>query len=345
MINTKCPNQEVFDYVLIALRRIMRAIDLHSKKLMQSHHLTIPQAILLREIQRRRGMTLGDLAKRASLSNATVTGIVDRLEARQLVKRVRSAADRRQVLVEMAPSGQELLKTMPSLLQDNFIRELQSLQKWEQTQILSSLERVASIMNADSLEAGPILTQHPLTAREDDVENGTNPQRKLDPENADSATAHHPRPDPNPEFDFHLAKSLNELPKGIDIKKLTSFLHESLKPYEDTPEDIERGIRDAVTAEGRKGGFILTAELGSEIAGALVMQRTGMKGYVPENILLFVAVSPPQRGKGIGRRLIERAIQLADGNVKLHVEYDNPAFRLYERLGFTSKYAEMRYLK
>jgi len=127
--------------------------------------------------------------------------------------------------------------------------------------------------------------------------------------------------------------------------KLVEFFHESLKPYQDNPEDIEQGIRDALTAPGREGGFLLIAETNEKIAGALVMQRTGMKGYVPENILLYVAVSPDMRGKGLGRLIIERAVKSADGNIKLHVEYDNPARRLYERIGFTSKYAEMRYLK
>lgn len=145
--------------------------------------------------------------------------------------------------------------------------------------------------------------------------------------------------------EIRLIRSLDKIPPGIGIKGLTKFLHESLKPFEDTLEDIERGIRDALTAKGRKGGFLLIATSERKPVGALVMQRTGMKGYVPENILLFIAVSPDQRNRGIGRLLVERAIRLAEGSIKLHVEYDNPARRLYERAGFTSKYAEMRYVK
>ena len=75
------------------------------------------------------------------------------------------------------------------------------------------------------------------------------------------------------------------------------------------------------------------------------MLRTGMKGYVPENILVFVSILPEMRGTGLGGKLIERGVREAEGDVKLHVEYDNPAKRLYERLGFTTKYAEMRYEK
>lgn len=149
----------------------------------------------------------------------------------------------------------------------------------------------------------------------------------------------------NSSVHLHVVRSPEEFPRGVDIAGLTKFFHENMKPYEDTPEDIERGIRDALGAEGRKGGFLLIAELQGSVIGGLVMQRTGMRGYVPENLLLFVAVSPHRRGNNLGRFLIERAIHMAEGNIKLHVEYDNPARRLYERMGFTSKYAEMRYQK
>ncbi len=99
------------------------------------------------------------------------------------------------------------------------------------------------------------------------------------------------------------------------------------------------------SSAGRCLKLVSVAETDLKPLGALVMLRTGMKGYVPENILLFVAVDPSARGEGLGSRLVKHAIALCDGNVKLHVEYENPAKRLYERLGFTNKYAEMRYEK
>jgi len=342
------PKQEILDDVLVALRRIVRSIDLHSKKLVQSHHLTIPQVVLLREIQRHKRLPLGDLAKLASLSNATVTGIIDRLESRNLVQRVRSKTDRRQVFVEITGEGLKAVRTMPPLLQESFVRQVQGLQKWEQAQILSSLQRVASIMNADKIEAEPILAHHFLTATEDDIHGGKNAPWRLKEERpaaAEASKTQPPRPRQLPKVELHVVRSLATLASTPGMKKLTRFLHESLKPYEDTPEDIERGIRDALSAGPREGGFLLVAGEGRRIAGALVMQRTGMKGYVPENLLLFVAVAPDQRGRGLGRLLVERAIREAEGNIKLHVEYDNPARRLYERIGFTSRYAEMRYTK
>lgn len=136
-----------------------------------------------------------------------------------------------------------------------------------------------------------------------------------------------------------------ELPAWLDRKTLTAFLHEHLKPYEDTLTDIRQGLDDALENRPGPGGFVLLAHVDTRLVGALVMLRTGMKGYVSENLLLFVAVDTALRGYGIGSRLVRAAVDRCDGDVKLHVEYDNPAKRLYERLGFQSKYADMRFHK
>jgi len=131
-------------------------------------------------------------------------------------------------------------------------------------------------------------------------------------------------------------------PEWLDRPSLVGFLHENLKPYEDTVEDIERGLDYAFSVQPGKGGFVLLAEQDRQLHGALVMLHTGMEGYIPPNLLLFIAVLKQSRGKGTGRKLCERATAECEGDVCLHVEYDNPAKRLYERLGFNTKYAEMR---
>jgi len=145
--------------------------------------------------------------------------------------------------------------------------------------------------------------------------------------------------------DTRVVRGDGEFPGWLDRPRLARFLHEALKPYEDTVEDIERALDYAFTPSAGQGGFLVLAHRGRTPLGALLMLRTGMKGYVPENILLFVAVTPEARGQGLGGRLIREAIDQCEGDVKLHVEYDNPAKRLYERIGFTSKYAEMRYAR
>ncbi len=142
------------------------------------------------------------------------------------------------------------------------------------------------------------------------------------------------------DLEFTRIDSFDQVPAWITRSQLVDYLHTTMKPYEDKPNDILRALEYAFSPE--RGGFLMLVRLEGTLAGALLMLKTGMSGYVPENILLFVAVTPSLRGKGVGRRLIEHSIEQCSGSVKLHVEYDNPARRLYERIGFTTKYAEMR---
>jgi [ribosomal protein S18]-alanine N-acetyltransferase len=79
-----------------------------------------------------------------------------------------------------------------------------------------------------------------------------------------------------------------------------------------------------------------------EILGALIMNQTGMHEYIPSNILVYVAVHSKTRGQGLGKQLVQEAIQSSEGGIALHVEPNNPAKFLYEKLGFTNKYLEMR---
>ncbi|OPL17786.1 MAG: hypothetical protein AVO35_08520 [Candidatus Aegiribacteria sp. MLS_C] len=136
---------------------------------------------------------------------------------------------------------------------------------------------------------------------------------------------------------------LEDLRQFTSLNELSEFLHSSLIPFEDPVDQIRDGLEYAFSNAAGEGGFVLLAREEGETVGALVMLRTGMEGYVPPNLLLYVAVRPDRRGRGVGGRLIEESLKRCGGDVKLHVEYDNPAKRLYERLGFESRYAEMRY--
>ena len=156
-------------------------------------------------------------------------------------------------------------------------------------------------------------------------------------------TSHATEPATDEPLEIAIAHSRGELPEWLDEEQLVSFLHEHLKPFEDPVPDIRRGLAYAFGDGEGQDGFVVLGSLGQRLVGALVMLDTNMKGYIPENLLLFVAVDASLRGRGLGRKIIEAALEHADGDVKLHVEHDNPAKRLYERIGFTSKYAEMRY--
>jgi len=136
-----------------------------------------------------------------------------------------------------------------------------------------------------------------------------------------------------------------DFPSWADEDTIARFFHETMEPYNDTLEDVHRALDYALDPGKGNGGFVMLAHRGETLLGALCMLKTGMSGYIPENILLFVTVDPSTRGQGVGGRLIEHCLEVTEGDVKLHVEYDNPAKRLYERLGFSTKYAEMRWTK
>jgi ribosomal protein S18 acetylase RimI-like enzyme len=133
--------------------------------------------------------------------------------------------------------------------------------------------------------------------------------------------------------------------KNATKQEIIDFLHQHLEQFGDSKQAIEKCIDYAFSENHGKGGFVLTGHFNNALAGVVVMNKTGMAGYIPENILVYIAVDGNLRGKGIGAKLMQEAINRSQGDIKLHVEYENPAKRLYERLGFKSKYAEMRFTK
>ena len=152
------PHLTADDRVIAALRRIVRAIDLHSRHLVDRFSVTGPQLIALQELARLGLVPVGVLARNVHVSHPTMTGILDRLERRGLVRRTRDTQDRRRITTAVTAQGLALLEAAPSPLQDRFRSEFATLEEWEQTQMLATLQRIATMMDAEELEAAPMLT-------------------------------------------------------------------------------------------------------------------------------------------------------------------------------------------
>lgn len=148
----------VAEGVVAALRRISRAMDVHSRSMMQRWGLTGPQLTILRELSRKGEMTTGQIATAVSLSQATVTGILDRLERRGLVHRQRSQQDKRKVMVKSTDDCTRLLHSAPPMLQQSLASQLDQLADWEQTQILAGLQRLVALMENRPREEAPSCT-------------------------------------------------------------------------------------------------------------------------------------------------------------------------------------------
>lgn len=130
--------------------------------------------------------------------------------------------------------------------------------------------------------------------------------------------------------------------KNYSNQAIAGFLENHLDQFGDKQEDILKAIQYALNPA--KGGMVLLCEENQALIGAVVINQTGMDGYIPSNILVYIAIHRDHRGKGIGKKLMQEVMPKAKGGIALHVEPNNPAKFLYEKLGFTNKYLEMRYL-
>jgi len=156
------PHQEqvrsLSENVLICLRKIIQSIELHSRDLVKRVGLTGPQLTILIEISKKpMGVSVGEIAASISLSMGTVTGILERLEKRNLITRYKNNSDKRRVMVQLSKAGKQIINSAPPLLQDAFLEQLNNLQNWEQSMILSSLQRLVSMMNAKKIQVEPML--------------------------------------------------------------------------------------------------------------------------------------------------------------------------------------------
>ena len=158
------------DTILRTLRRITRAIDLHSRKLATQFGLTGPQLVCMRVLEDQGFLTPSKLAREVALSQGTITGIVDRLFKRGLVTRDRSPIDRRSVTVAITQLGRDMIKKAPSPLQESFALELRTLPEENQLVIHTILEQIVRMMDAEEVEAAPVMSSGPPVAPASAVE-------------------------------------------------------------------------------------------------------------------------------------------------------------------------------
>ena len=143
--------------ILKSLRRIIRAVDLYSHKLVTQTGLSIPQLICMRQLAKGGEMQTSHLAEAVNLSPPTVCGILNRLEKRGLVLRTRQPNDRRRVFVSLSESGQDTVNNAPPALHDSFLFKLRALPTEQRSAIRKTLTKLVSMMAATELDAAPIL--------------------------------------------------------------------------------------------------------------------------------------------------------------------------------------------
>jgi DNA-binding MarR family transcriptional regulator len=149
-------------WIMRCLRRIMRAVDVQSRRLAAEYSITGPQVICLQTLHDDGPMTATALAKLVHLSSSTVVGIIDRLEQKGWVQRERSQTDRRQILIHVTDEGRDLLARVPSPMQDRLAQGLAELPEKEQNRLATSIERIVELLELPDFGAAPLLETRPI---------------------------------------------------------------------------------------------------------------------------------------------------------------------------------------
>jgi DNA-binding MarR family transcriptional regulator len=149
--------------IFIALRQIIHATDKYSRKLRNDFKITIPQLVCLNCIAEHSPISASEISKQIHVSKSTLVGIIDRLEEKGFITRVRNSKDRRLVFIEITRDGKAMIKKAPSLLQDKLTEKLAQLTETEQKKIANSLEKLVDMMDAENIEKAAILEIKPIS--------------------------------------------------------------------------------------------------------------------------------------------------------------------------------------
>lgn len=146
------------DDSLVAIRRILRATELFGRRLARDAGLTAVQLRVLQIVDETGHATPTEIATRMGVSQATISALIKKLEAFGMLKRTQSQTDRRQTNLTITEQGIEKLRGAPDALQQRYVRAFEKLEDWEQAMILASLERVAGMLDAEEIDASPVLS-------------------------------------------------------------------------------------------------------------------------------------------------------------------------------------------
>jgi DNA-binding MarR family transcriptional regulator len=146
------------DVSLIALRRILRATENYARELAHEAGLTAVQLRVLQIVAEKGRATPTELSNRMGVTQATISALIKKLEAKGLLSRQRSQTDRRQTDLQITSEGQAKVRAAPDALQQKYVKQFEALEDWEQAMIVSVLERVATMLDAKEIDASPVLT-------------------------------------------------------------------------------------------------------------------------------------------------------------------------------------------
>lgn len=146
--------------ILIKIRKIVRSVDIESKKIQKEYGVSIPQVLCLSFLHDSPNYqsTQSEIRNFLNLNSSTVSGIINRLEKKGLLARLPKSGDKRVVNIALTSAGDKLLATIPSLLHEQLSQKLQKLDDSELEQVEKSLETLIQLLEIQQVEASPLIT-------------------------------------------------------------------------------------------------------------------------------------------------------------------------------------------
>lgn len=144
-------NETVIKDLVWSVRRLVRAVYLDSQKMSKRYGLTEPQSAVMRNLFNNGPVSSADLSRSLFVTPSNITGIVDRLEKKQFVKRIRKDGDRRVVLIILTESGKELGKTLPDPIMEKFIAELADLELDHVQLLAMAMNQILNLIDTEEL--------------------------------------------------------------------------------------------------------------------------------------------------------------------------------------------------
>lgn len=146
--------------ILIKIRKIVRSVDIESKKIQKEYGVSIPQVLCLSFLHESPNYqsTQGEIRSFLNLNSSTVSGIINRLEKKGLLARLPKSGDKRVVNIALTSAGDKLLGTIPSLLHEQLSEKLHKLDNNELAKVEDSLETLVQLLEIEQVEASPLIT-------------------------------------------------------------------------------------------------------------------------------------------------------------------------------------------
>ncbi len=151
--------------ILVKLRKIIRSINLESKKIEKELGVSIPQLLVLQYLSDQDDYKAfaKDIKAYINLNASTVSGIISRLESKSLVARLPKLNDKRAVYITLTAKGSELIQKSPTTLQEKLSLKLKKLTPGQINELDRNIELLTAIMDVEDIDAAPLLTIKEMT--------------------------------------------------------------------------------------------------------------------------------------------------------------------------------------